>query len=226
MLKRSFLTALLIITISTFTNLYAQKIEIGLKAGTNIANVTTDPALPSEVTKKARVGMIFGALAEFHIAQSFYVQPEVEYINKGLKMDGTYTGGSFTSVSRIDYLQIPVYAKFKFVNKKSPFMPFVFAGPVLGFNLKSEAEVTETTLGSGGVSTTTTTTTDNKTNTESIEFGLNFGAGAEFRVAPKVGIFISGLYNLGLTNINKSSTDTTKIKNNGINIFAGVKFGI
>ncbi len=226
MLKKIFLTALVLVTFSTLTNLYAQKIELGFKGGVNISNATLDPAPPSEVTKKARVGMIFGALAEFNVAQSFYLQPEVEYINKGLKMEGTYTGGSFTSVSRIDYLQIPVYAKFKFVNKKSPFMPYLFAGPVLGFNLKSEAEVTQTVLGSGGTSTTTTTTTDNKSETESIEFGLNFGLGAELRVAPKVGIFISGLYNLGLTNINKSSTDTTKIKNNGINIFAGVKFGI
>ncbi len=69
-----------------------------------------------------------------------------------------------------------------------------------------------------------------KDQTSSINFALDFGAGAGFKVTPLTTILFDVRYSLGLANMlndkGKQSTDLNSIKSTGFQILAGVLFGL
>lgn len=90
------------------------------------------------------------------------------------------------------------------------------AGPVFGIKLSANLDQT---AGSQSASS------DVSNNVESIDFGLLFAGGMDFKVGTSTFLFFQAGYQLGLSNIAKN-TGTTTIKNYAIQITGGVKFGI
>jgi len=186
-------------------------INLGARFGLNLGDASFDPDLPSGVTTSMRTGFAFGAYGEIGVAENFFVAGELLYLQSGLisKEDA----GEATW--KIDYFAIPISAKYKFAIENSSVKPYVFAGPTLGFNLSAKV--------SNG------TEVDIKDNIESINFGLHFGAGAEFEISTGTNLFFDASYGLGLSDIYKESagvTENQKINSRDIGIKAGVSFKI
>jgi len=205
--KRIFTILLGMLLFVAFTQSNAQNLRLGFKTGTIFANVTTTPSY----TTNTRTGLIIGGVAEIKVADIFYIQPELEYIMKGAEI----TSGGVSNTWKVNYLQIPVYLKLKFPLQGAQFKPFVLAGPTFGINMSATVD-----WSNGGQSGSE----DIKSNTESLDMGLDFGAGAEYTIAPKISMYSAIFYGFGLSNISKYNNFT--VKNNGFKINVGVLFDL
>ncbi|WP_410877791.1 porin family protein [Myroides sp. DW712] len=139
---------------------------------------------------KSKTGFHVGALAEIFINEKFSVQPEVLYSSQGAKGKG-----SDSAKFNLDYINVPIMAKYYVMDGLS-----VQAGPQIGFNVKAEA---------GDV--------DVKDLINTVDFGLNFGAGYEL----PMGVFFDARYDLGLTKVYKEGKS---IKNGVFQLSVGYKF--
>ncbi len=181
-------------------------INFGARAGVNLGQASLTPDVPSNVSKSFRTGLAGGLYGDFGVAEGFFIDAEVLYQQGGIKLS---SGGTDVTV-KIDDINVPVSLKYKFAMQGSNVKPYIFGGGDIGFNVKAEDE-------SGGVSI------DIKDSIESVNYGLHFGAGVEFEVSPGVNILVDGRYNLGLKDVDKTSSEA---KPWGIAILAGVSFRI
>ena len=140
-----------------------------------------------------KIGFQVGGFAEIKVSDKFAIQPELVYSALGTKTED----GSINT----NYLNIPVMAKY-FVAKGFS----LEAGPQLGFLMSAKAKA-------NGESA------DIKDTFESIDFGLNFGAGYDVTENINLGV----RYSAGLSNIMKDSGDI-KVNNSNIAIAIGYKF--
>lgn len=69
----------------------------------------------------------------------------------------------------------------------------------------------------------TSSTQDVSANTETIDFGLMFGGGLDFKLTPTMDLFGQFGYSLGLSNIQKNNPAQTT-KTTGIQMTAGLRF--
>lgn len=180
--------------------------SFGGYVGANFANASITPTQ----TTSTKTALKIGAFADLSFSPLISLVPGLEYISKGTE----YTTGGYTVTWKFSYIEIPVLLKVK--AHLTEFTPYAFAGPSMGINLSATEDW------SSGASSGSS---DIKNNLETMDFGLRFGAGGEYKVAPKVSLFFNALYSIGLTNIIKTPTTITA-KNNGFQIEAGAKFGI
>ncbi len=155
---------------------------------------------------KMKTSFHVGAFAEIFFTDKFAIQPEVLFSAQGAeKKEGD---GKWN----LDYINIPIMAKYYVIDGLA-----VEAGPYVGFNMNSELESEGMTM-------------DVKDGTKSVDFGL--GLGANYNLDN--GFFIGARYNLGLSEIGKSSeqtvggitieTEGSDAKNSVIQISVGYKF--
>lgn len=101
--------------------------KFGVKAGLNYATFNNT----NNAEYKAGLGA--GIYARINIpATPMAIQPEALYVQYGSNFEDS--DGSFS----VDYVQIPVLAKFGFGAPGVPIRPEVFFGPYAGFNINSE----------------------------------------------------------------------------------------
>lgn len=204
-LKTTFFAA--VILILTACTAYSQTtLDIGVEAGLNIANITSTPSF----TTDARTGFIVGGIVDVGFGKTIGIQSGIRFIMKGY----TTTSQGVTFKEKFNYLEIPVLLKARF--PLTEIKPYVFGGPTLGINLAATEEQSNQTQ---------TQNVDVSNSVESMDIGLLFGAGMDFKIATKTSLFVQFGYALGLSNWLKGNTTTTA-KNNGIQITAGAKFGM
>ena len=146
-------------------------IALGIKAGVNFATLSNDPSN----NVKARVGFHAGGFVEIPIFDKFSIQPEILYSAQGDK------SGSPSSKTNLDYLIIPVMAKYYIKEGFS-----LEVGPQGGFLLSAKDK------GDGY-------NEDIKDAVESTDFGVNFGVGYKM----ETGLSFNVRYNLGLSHVDK-----------------------
>jgi hypothetical protein len=187
------------------------KIALGLKAGINLANVSLDPA--PDATKSARMGFLFGGIFEYTLNNMIALQAQPAYCQRGGVLEGTVFGESVKSTTKLDYLEIPLLVKLTFGSAEMK--PYVFAGPNIAILLsaKTKAEVGANTQEED----------IDKANLNSTDMGLDIGAGIGYWLKADMGIFLDARYSLGLTDIDKQSSDYT-VKSGDIKICAGLLF--
>ena len=184
------------------------QIKLGFQIGPNFANVNI-----ANLSLESKTYLFGGILAEIKISDRLYIQPEINFLQKGyftkpnsfgLQVDHTY-----------NYYEIPINVLSKFdVNN---FTFFIFAGPSLSF--LSKAEIIAKHYASY----------DRYDFTESFEktdFSINFGGGAESPLSNNIDLFIMVRYSLGLTNVFIDDINNSKIYNRGIALAVGLKFSI
>ncbi|KFF05039.1 porin family protein [Flavobacterium reichenbachii] len=130
----------------------AQSTKFGVKGGLNLSNIVGGDV----ENTNSLVGFHVGGFAEIKIADKFAIQPELLYSAQGTKIDGGPVFGDFDV--KLDYLNIPVLAKYYIVEKFS-----VEAGPQLGILLSAKSDGD-----------------DVKDSFKSVDFGFNIGAGFHF----------------------------------------------
>lgn len=188
-MKKIILSAIAIMTIGLAN---AQETKFGVKAGLNLATLSGGSDLAM------RPSFYVGGLVEIKVNEKFSVQPEVVYSSQGTK----YKGDSDFS-TQLDYINIPVMAKFLVAKGFS-----IEAGPQIGFLVSAK----DTYKGNS---------VDIKESLSTTDFSLGFGAGYDVTENINIGL----RYNVGLTKVNKnSSPGSSDIKNSVFQIGAAYKF--
>jgi hypothetical protein len=178
----------------------AQDIKYGVKAGVNFATLTGD--IPDEV--KSRTGLHIGVLAEFKISEQFSIQPELLYSQQGLKYDEVVEGIEVRSTWKLDYLNLPIAAKYYVIEGLS-----IEAGPQIGYRLGAKIKMEADGYEDGEA--------DIKDDTKAIEFGLIGGVAYDL----PVGLFFQARYAAGLSKVND---DDDNVKNGVFQLSVGYKF--
>ena len=136
------------ILIATNYGLNAQNVAFGVKAGVNLAQIST----PSTEGVKLKTGLNAGVVVEIEISDEFSFQPEILYSSQGIEGDDR---DKITN----DYINLPLMAKYYIAENFS-----VEAGPQVGILVSSKAVI----LGQS---------VDSKEDFKDIDFGVNFGLG-------------------------------------------------
>lgn len=200
------------IAVLSFGAVSAQNVKFGAKAGLNYATFSGDVK-----ESKGIIGFAIGGFANIAINEKFSFQPELLYSMQG--SSDKYSESSMTtkytydSQLKLNYLNVPLMFKLKATEKF-----FVEAGPQVGF-LLSLKQTDTTTRVYNNTTTVSEYSNDNKDGANTVDFGLNFGAGYDFTKNVSAGL----RYNLGLSNIAKDSPDY-KVKNSVFSLAVGYTF--
>jgi opacity protein-like surface antigen len=180
----------------------AQEIKYGVKAGVNFATLTGD--VPDDV--KTRTGFHTGVVAEFKLTEQFSIQPELLYSQQGTKYDfkDIDTGINIESTWKMDYLTLPVAAKYYIIEGFS-----VEAGPQIGYRLGAKIKTEASGFGEQEY--------DLKDDTKAIEFGVIGGVAYDL----PIGLFFQARYNAGISKVND---DDDNVKNGVFQLSVGYKF--
>lgn len=187
---------LAVIAVMAFGFANAQQTRFGVKGGLNISTVVGGDV----ENTKTLVGFHVGGLAEIHVVEKFFIQPELLFSAQGTKVDSPF--GDYDI--KLNYLNIPVIAKYYIVDKKFN----VEAGPQLGVLLSAKVEGE-----------------DIKDGTRSVDFGFNIGAGYSFTDNLSVGL----RYTIGLSPLSDQDIDNTddyydSAKNSNLQLSLAYKF--
>jgi hypothetical protein len=147
-------------------NVNAQNVALGVRGGISIPNLSagSNNQNPLNTGYSSRFGPDAGVFAEFKFSDLFSIQPMLEYSSQGGKKDGLqaittpgpiateYPSGSapqylyanYNSTAKLNYLMLPILAKFGWNFKSSPLRIYADAGPFLGY-LISAKQVTSGT---------------------------------------------------------------------------------
>lgn len=206
-------------------------IYLGLKAGIGIPNLHTGNN-GSEISSgySSRLGPYFGIFGEFRVSHEFSIQPEINYSSQGGKKNGEQAidahqfnpsapagmlvYANYNSVAKLNYVEVPVLAKFTFpLNSHFNFM--VDAGPYVGFLFSAKNVTSGSSMVYADKGETTPLTpsaqnfngnTDIKDQLKSTNFGLQGGVGLSYNTNDGY-VFIHAGGNYGLVDIQKNAQD-------------------
>jgi len=189
---------------------FAQEFRLGVTAGLELSNMLDKDNTMSYSAGyyESKPGLKLGVVGEIAFNDYFALVPEVAFAQRGYKE--TYEGVKWKET--INYLQTPFNVKLSYPISDD-FKIFAFAGPyaalALWGRIKADNEIFDMMFGAD----------EEYDDYKRFDFGLNFGAGAEFK-----GFFLQAQYNLGLANISPYTGEGTKIANRNIGISLGYMF--
>ncbi|MCC6475649.1 PorT family protein [bacterium] len=202
----------LLLVLLAVTMIANAKPAFGIKAGMNLASVTTDPEADSDISSK--FGIMLGGFAEmsFNSKNTIMGRGSVMYVQKGWKEEYDSFGDHFESTASVDELVLAPSVVVRFPSKG--FTPFIQGGLELGLNLKAE----------GKDEWNGESETYDFENWSSTNIGFNIGAGGAIP-SGKGEIVIDLIYNIGLSNMySGDNADDYSIKTNGIQLTLGYLF--
>jgi hypothetical protein len=194
----------------------------GFQGGLSIASTRVDPE-GSWPGLGSQTGVTIGVFASIRLADFLYIQPEIQFVQRGAKQDaGICTGpggpqplGQSTVTIKYDYLTLPLLVVAKF--QTGQFVPFVFVGPDIAFRVRAEMVLECANLEPEIFAA--------EDQISIRDFSLDFGAGVEYQLTKVFSILLNGRYNLGLTNINEALFSPSW-KSRGGQVLLGVGVGI
>ena len=179
--------------------LHAQKINLGIKGGLNLASVSDSE---NENDVRNRLGYHAGLFFNIPVTPQIAIQPEAVYSNQGTKYD--IDGSNDDLNVSLNYINIPVMVQ-AMVGRGF----YAQAGPQLGILTSVSDKV-------GDVQLNSISKDDFKTTDVSLGFGVGYKGLS--------GLGLDARYNLGLTNINNSGR-SANIKNNVLQIGLQLQLG-
>ena len=228
----------------------AQKIKLGLDAGISIPELKSNNSNELSQGYKSRLASVFGAFADFGIDKNFSIKAFINYTGQGGKRTGmqpvtdippalgsmlppgTLLYADFKNVSALNYLEIPVMAKWEWGNS---WRYYVNIGPYVGFLLAAKQKTSGNSqlyFDSGGTQPVEISgqplppqsfdaTTDVKSSLKKTNFGITGGAGIS-KTMGKCGDLILDIRAAdGLTTIQKDTQDDGKNHTGGLFITLG-----
>ena len=176
------------------------------KVGVGFSDVKFDQEAYKVDGQKMRVGILFGVGVNYAFSNNFSIQPEVLFNSKGYKAEETISGVKSKEDLSLNYLEIPILARFSFGGEN--FKAYINIGPSISFGLGGKYK-TEGSL--AGVSFNKDSKVKfgkepaNYTGDDFyVDNSLDFGAQAGGGVLYKVGFGFLNLdlrYGLGLANL-------------------------
>jgi hypothetical protein len=197
----------LLLILAAFTSFSLAQMQIGPKAGLNIANLSGEDVEDTDT----KTGFAGGVFFMYQFSNMFAIQPEAYYTMKGATQKLSIEGVTVDITGTLDYIEVPLLLKLLIPIQGSSVHPAIFAGPSVGFNItakeKYEAQGESYEIDYEDVKST--------------EFGMVFGGGVGFPVG-KNELGFDVRYILGLTTVDDSA-EAADVKNNVINF--NVYFG-
>lgn len=201
----SLIAILLIVALSTQT--YAQ---ITLKAGLNMANVSSKYGGESDDDSKSKMGFHVGATLDLPLPGPLSLETGALISTKGQK----YDEDGYKSSANIMYLDIPIHAKLSF--GLGGIKAFAFAGPYIGMGLSGKYKWELD--GESGDESLEFGSDEEESDLKRIDYGLDVGAGVQFG---KIQVGVT--YGLGLSNLTPGGDSDNFSKNRNIMIGIGYK---
>ena len=196
------LTALLIIPQEIYSQ--TKPIRLGIRGGWNYSFTNVEIA---GLNVKGRQGLNAGGVFEYWVSDLFAIHANVLYNMKGNKWERDLGLASIKYEWGLDYLSIPVLAKFAFGDKVKFYL---VVGPEFSFLLSGKATMEAEVLGEQE-----TEETDLKEYVNSFEFAGDFGFGVDINVEPVV-IFIDIRGSLGFSDILKETPPDVQIEEGSV----------
>ncbi|MBS0029178.1 porin family protein [Chitinophaga sp. 22321] len=235
-IQRSFKWLLPAIVMLFSTTAYAQQIDLGVRGGISIPNLTAGGSEENPLNKgySSRQGPDFGIFGEYHISKLFSIEAMISYSSQGGKKDGfqafpptpeqkaqlppgtTYLYADFKSEAKLNYLMVPILAKFGWnLGPTSPLRLYVDAGPFFGFLVGAKQIVRGTSLlymdeGRTQQLPVPAQKLDNDVDIKDQLNTFNFGVSGNVGLAYLFGrnqVFVEGGGNYGFLNIQKGSAN-------------------
>lgn len=201
------------------------QISIGLKGGFSSSNIYATEAIDQVLPNfKDMTSFNIGAVAEIGISDNFAFQPEIGFTKKGfaakegldIELLGVPVPLGVKAVTQIDYIDVPLLAKYKFGNEG--INAYVLAGPSIGYALDGRVLTKATVLIDFNIAKTPINL--DAINYQRLEIGGTAGAG--FAVNTGIGqLFMDARYNLGFTQLYDIPLVNEKLRNKSFAINAG-----
>jgi hypothetical protein len=134
---------------------------------------------------------------------------DLRYSEEGSKQE--VTGVELTT--KLNYVRVPIKFIYFFGQLEKDFRPKLFAGPTMGFLIGGKSQLR---------SETGTTEVDSKDYYESVDLGLNFGTGFNYRLAEAMWLNFGVAYTHGFVNVVKSGPEAF---NRNVNVNLGIAWG-
>ncbi len=161
----------------------------GIKGGVNFSNFYGD-GINQYNDPNGRTSFNLGLLAEIPVSDKFSVQPEVLYSGQGYDIADRNDANDIEY--QLDYINVPVLAKYYVTDGLA-----LEAGPQVGFLVNSEIDYNPSnTNDNNSISL-------NEDQFNKLDLSVALGASYKFRG----GFFLSGRYNLGLSDIYDDSAN-------------------
>lgn len=215
-----------------------QNLTLGARGGISIPNLSAKASEnnPLNTGYKSRLGPDAGIFAEYHLTSLFSIEAMLEYSSQGGKKDGMqafptppeiasmfprgtapqYLYANFKSEAKMNYLLIPVLAKFgRNLTSNSPIRIYIDAGPFAGFLLSAH----QVTSGSSLIyadekgqqpfpapAQSFDANNDIKNQLNTFNFGVSGNIGIAYNFT-RSNIFLEGGGNYGFLNIQKGTAN-------------------
>jgi len=183
------------------------KAEGGIKAGIELSKIAKLSEIPGE-TFKTLLGFRGGLFYNFEITKGFLFQPEVYFVQKGMKYDIDATSAVYKT--KLNYVEIPLLLKYQLA--QGEFVPSIFVGPYGAFRISAKSV------------DNTGTSTDIKNDIKSFDYGLTGGFEFAYKMGETSKLLLDLRYNFGLGKVSSSTTTTNTGKNRGVSAMVGVSF--
>ncbi|NOQ72694.1 MAG: outer membrane beta-barrel protein [Crocinitomix sp.] len=184
------------------------QISIGPKAGINFATFGGNDAASDN--KKSLFCYQFGAVTQLRINETFVIQPEFLYYQKGVKYEYELFGEDLYYKQILNYFEIPILAKFTFFAQESA-QVYGAIGPSFG-------------IGLDGILKTNDFEEDIDFENDGLiklDLSLSVGGGIQIQFGPGK-CFIDVRYLLGLNGV--YDTANSDIKNRSVGVGLGYLF--
>lgn len=229
-MKKITLFLFVLVNILSVEFVHSQNFALGLRGGISIPNLTAGGAEknPLNTGYSSRLGPDFAIFGEYKISSLFSIEPMIEYSSQGGKKDGLqafpnpmgstppYLYANFKSEAKLNYLLVPILAKFGWnLSSHSPVRFYFDAGPFAGF-LLSAHQVTsgssiiyadpQGTIPASPSAQPFDANNNIKDQLNTFNFGVSGNLGFAYHFS-KSNVFIEGGGNYGLLNIQKGTAN-------------------
>ena len=215
----------------------AGPVTVGIRGGSGIPDLHDNGGNEMSAGYSSRVAPTFGGFVEYGFTPTFSVQAEFSFVGQGGRRDGLQPlldapglppgryYANFKNTAKLNYLEIPVLAKYHFGGAQHL---FVGAGPYVGFLLSAQSVTHGTSpiytdaqgrsplllpLGPGGelvpVAGDFDQTMGTKGDLNSVNWGFQGGAGYGQEFGPGM-LILDVRASLGLTNIQRDTAANGK----------------
>ncbi len=210
--KASFLVALLLLSFTVQSLSAQQRWSIGPRVGANISNLMGD--FPNN---KWLPGWSVGGFIMYSDINHFGISGDILFSQKGAKFENVSSPtGRATYTQRINYLEIPVLARY-FLTLSGNFRPNFFIGPSVAFRLNAKSK-------NYSVNNSELPDQDISYVFRPADLGLVGGIALNFEVAKGKRVLLDARYTYGLVDIATAAPGT--VRNSAITLNLSYGFGV
>jgi Outer membrane protein beta-barrel domain len=206
-----------LVILSVFTALaFSSKSQVYVQGGLNLANITRTN---SGQTDKTNILPTFNAgfMGRFGLSKTFDLESGILFTGRGSKAETYFNGGNDYVKTKFNplYLEVPLNLLFKIPVNNAGTGIFFNAGPYIAMGVagKSKMDARLAGLNSSSSSNIKFSNDDPLTSEQDdaaynklkrFDYGLNFGAGVDFKK-----LLVKVNYGLGLAKINSTQSDNS-----------------